>query len=167
MPNHWILGSAIVWVDKQDHVDHPPRCVDARCQRDARSAGGSRRTAVRAPPVLEFDQEGNLVSRGAVPARASSGRRAPWHLRRDQRHGLIAGNGAQDGQIQKFTRDGKFSSFGFGWANADRQVRLPPAGKVFDEPKEAYIADGYASPRGGAELDTGEFAHLGRHGNAG
>ena len=84
----------------------------------------------------------------------------------------IAGNGAQDGQILKFTREGKFiKQFGFGWANAgstDTFAFRQPAKIFVDEAnKEAYIADGYGNHRVVVlDTETGVFKRIwGAYGN--
>lgn len=175
MPNHWILGSAIgVWVDKQDHIwiiHRGASTLDA----NENALGGklSKNCCEAAPPVLEFDQEGNVVQSWGGP-----GQGYEWP---QSNHGIfvetngtvwIAGNGAQDGQILKFTRDGKFiKQFGFGWANAgstDKFAFRQPAKIFVDEPnKEAYIADGYGNHRVAVlDSNTGAFKRIwGAYGN--
>jgi len=175
MPNHWILGSAIgVWVDKQDHIwiiHRGASTLDA----NENALGGrlSKNCCAAAPPVLEFDQEGNLVQSWGGP-----GQGYEWP---DSNHGIfvettgtvwIAGNGAQDGQLLKFTRDGKFiKQFGFGWASAgsnDKFAFRQPAKIFVDEPnKEAYIADGYGNHRVAViDSETGAFKRIwGAYGN--
>ena len=69
LPNHWVLGSTIgVSVDAQDHV--------WIIHRASSLAGGERRLdadpptgecCAAAPPVLEFDQAGNLVGHWGGP----------------------------------------------------------------------------------------------------
>jgi len=175
MPNHWILGSAIgVWVDKQDHVWIIHRGAST-LDPNENALGGklSKNCCAAAPPVLEFDQEGNLVQSWGGP-----GQGYEWP---DSNHGIfvetngtvwIAGNGAQDGQILKFTRDGKFiKQFGFGWANSgstDTFAFRQPAKVFVDEPnKEAYIADGYGNHRVVVlDTETGVFKRIwGAYGN--
>ena len=80
--------------------------------------------------------------------------------------------GAQDGQLLKFTRDGKFiKQFGFGWASAgstDKFAFRQPAKIFVDEPnKEAYIADGYGNHRVAViDSETGVFKRIwGAYGN--
>ena len=63
LPNHWVLGSTIgVSVDEQDHVWIIHRPADRRRQLQGRrrSRRRSASAARPAPPVLEFDQAGNL-----------------------------------------------------------------------------------------------------------
>ncbi|HUR32881.1 MAG TPA: hypothetical protein VM032_03745 [Vicinamibacterales bacterium] len=175
LPNHWILGSTIgVWVDKADHVwiiHRSASTLDA----NENALGGKLSTncCVGGPPVMEFDQEGNLVQSWGGP-----GQGFEWP---ESNHGIfvetngtvwIAGNGAHDGQLLKFTRDGKFiKQVGFGWANAgstDRFAFRQPAKVFVDEAnKEAYVADGYGNHRVVVlNSDTGEFKRLwGAYGN--
>ena len=61
LPNNWIFSQIGVFVDAQDHVwvDQRPGTLDAR-----RSAPPPRRTSrccFAAPPIIEFDQAGNVV----------------------------------------------------------------------------------------------------------
>ena len=175
LPNHWILGSAIgVWVDKTDHIwiiHRGASTLDA----NENALGGklSKNCCEAAPPVLEFDQAGNLVQSWGGP-----GQGYEWP---ESNHGIfvetngtvwIAGNGGHDGQLLKFTRDGKFiKQIGFGWANAgstDTFAFRQPAKIFVDEPNhEAYIADGYGNHRVVVlNSDTGEFKRIwGAYGN--
>ncbi len=64
----------------------------------------------------------------------------------------IGGNGASDGHILKFTRDGKFvKQFGFQYASAgsNDMWAFGRVAKVFLDEKsnEAYVADGYGNKR--------------------
>jgi hypothetical protein len=175
LPNHWILGSAIgVWVDTRDHIwiiHRGASTLDA----NENAAGGklTRECCSAAPPILEFDQAGALVQSWGGP-----GQGYEWP---QSNHGIfvetngtvwIAGNGAQDGQVLKFTREGKFiKQFGFGWANAgstDRWAFRQPAKVFVDEAnKEAYVADGYGNHRVAVlDSETGVFKRIwGAYGN--
>jgi len=175
LPNHWILGSAIgVWADKNDHIwiiHRGASTLDA----NENALGGklSKNCCAAAPPVLEFDPAGNLVQ--------SWGGKGEGYEWPESNHGIfvetngtvwIAGNGAQDGQVLKFTHDGKFiKQIGFGWANGgsnDTFAFRQPAKVFVDEPnKEAYIADGYGNHRVVViDSDTGVFKRVwGAYGN--
>src|SRR5262245_34030461 len=62
LPNNWIFGQiGGVFVDAQDHVwvNQRPGTLDAREKRA--STTSNVRCCVPAPPVVEFDQEGNVV----------------------------------------------------------------------------------------------------------
>ena len=63
LPNHWILGLTIgVSVDAQDHVwiIHRAGLARSRANCTPPRTRRSRSAALPAPPVLEFDQAGNL-----------------------------------------------------------------------------------------------------------
>src|SRR5881396_47353 len=73
LPNHWLIGSAIgVSVDAQDHVWIIHRAASLN-ERTETGAGSNPPTAeqccISAPPVLEFDTEGNLVGHWGGPGR--------------------------------------------------------------------------------------------------
>src|SRR5215208_3334783 len=72
LPNHWLLGSVTgVAVDAQDHIWVVHRGYDSMTARTEIGAATTPKTAaeccVPAPPVLEFDQAGNLVSHWGGP----------------------------------------------------------------------------------------------------
>ena len=75
----------------------------------------------------------------------------------------IGGNGANDGHILKFTRDGKFvKQFGFAYASAgsnDMWAFNKVAKISLDESaNEAYVADGYGNHRVAViDMDTGKI----------
>jgi DNA-binding beta-propeller fold protein YncE len=177
LPNHWILGSAIgVWVDTRDHVWIVHRGA-ATLNANENAAGGnpplSKLCCSAAPPVLEFDAAGALVQSWGGPG--------PDYEWPQSLHGIfvetsgtvwIAANGADDGQVLKFARDGKFiKQVGFGWANAgsnDRWAFRQPAKVFVDEAsKEAYVADGYGNKRVAViDTETGAFKRIwGAYGN--
>ena len=112
LPNHWVLGSTIgVSVDDQDHVwiIHRPGSIDDNFKAAAVTPQVGR-CCTPAPPVLEFDQAGNLVNHWGGP-----GSGYEWPV---SNHGItvdhkgnvwIGGNDeAKDTQVLKFTRQGKF-----------------------------------------------------------
>jgi DNA-binding beta-propeller fold protein YncE len=72
LPNHWLLGSVTgVAVDAQDHIWVVHRGYDSMTARTEIGAATTPKTAdeccVPAPPVLEFDAAGNLVSHWGGP----------------------------------------------------------------------------------------------------
>jgi DNA-binding beta-propeller fold protein YncE len=177
LPNHWILGSTIgVWVDTRDQIwiiHRGAATLDANENAAGSNPPLSKNCCSAAPPILVFDQAGTLVKSWGGP-----GQGYEWP---QSNHGIfvetngtvwIAGNGAQDGQLLKFTNDGKFiKQFGFGWANAgstDRWAFRQPAKVFVDEKnKEAYVADGYGNHRVAViDADTGVFKRIwGAYGN--
>ncbi len=155
LPNHWVLGSTIgVSVDAQDHVWilHRPGTVDDNFKgADATPPIGV--CCKVAPPVLEFDQQGNLISSWGGP-----GAGYEWPV---NNHGLtvdsqgnvwIGGNDNTDTQILKFTRAGKFllqiGKHGVHDGSNDTQ-NFWRAAKVFEDAAagEMYVADGYGNRR--------------------
>ena len=147
LPNRWILGAVVgVAVDKRDHVwiTHRPSTLQPNETRSIWRA---------APPVLEFDREGAVVSAWGGPGAAYE-----WP---DLEHGIhvddtdhvwIGGGGEKDSQILKFTRDGKFllqiGKKGQGKGSNDTQNLGAAAHMVVDATaNELYVADGYVNHR--------------------
>ena len=67
LPNHWYIGMTIgVSVDAQDHVwiVHRPDTVSANEAALDQKTGAC---CSKAPPVLEFDQAGNLIGHWGGP----------------------------------------------------------------------------------------------------
>lgn len=176
LPNHWVLGNVIgVGVDNEDHVYIIHRNTGTLDRKEIYAAQNPPMAdcCVPAPPVLEFDQEGNLVKGWGGP-----GEGYEWP---DSNHGItvdskgvvwIGGNGPNDGQILKFTREGKFiKEFGFAYAYAGSNDTwaFNKVAKIFlDEPNnEAYVADGYGNKRVAViDMDTGTIKrYWGAYGN--
>lgn len=178
MPNNWVLGSAIgVWVDDKDHIwiIHRPDTVSV-VEGAASANPPTGECCTKAPPVLEFDQAGNLVNSWGGP-----GEGYQWPA---SNHGIfvdhkgmvwIGGNGGTDSHLLKFTRAGKFVAqfgqsgkcTGAGCSNSDEFFGRPA--KIFVDPvaNEAYIADGYQNKRVSViDADTGKFKRFwGAYGN--
>lgn len=179
LPNHWILGQTIgVSVDAQDHVwiIHRAGSLEAG-EQHATTNPRIAQCCAPAPPVLEFDQAGNLIRSWGGP-----GNGYDWP---DSNHGItvdykgnvwIGGNGSgpqssrgaingadeeggrggfqsfNDNMVLKFTQDGKFlmqigKPHQSKGSNDVENLRKPA--KIFVDPKtnEVYIADGYANHR--------------------
>ena len=181
LPNHWVLGSTIgVWVDAQDHVwiiHRASSLAAGETRLDANPPTGE--CCAAAPPVLEFDQEGNLLRHWGGPG---SGYEWP-----QSNHGIfvdhlgnvwIGGNGRGDAHVLKFTQDGRFLKQ-FGRQNArqtgeedgipvyERDSNDPESfgrvAKIFVDPmtNEAYLADGYFNKR--VAVIDGETGVMKRH----
>ena len=185
LPDHMLIGPAIgVAVDSRDHVwivhrntldqfgsfneiglaQDPP--LSDCCQ--------------PAPPVLEFDPEGNLVNAWGGPSPTGE---YEWP---ESNHGIvvdhmdnvwIGGNGGPDAQVLKFTRNGEFlMQVGKSGARATGEVAengrpvykrdshdRESFGRVakisFDaEANEMYLADGYFNRRVAViDADSGEL----------
>jgi len=136
LPNHWLLGMTIgVSVDAQDHIwiIHRGGSLDPK-EAYMKANPPASECCQPAPPVLEFDEEGNLIGHWGGPG--------PGYDWPDSNHGItvdykgnvwIGGNGRgtpppktqgltdeqgpgrgqgpsyfRDNEILKFTQDGKF-----------------------------------------------------------
>lgn len=176
LPNHWLMGSVIgVGVDSRDHVFviHRAESLNARTEVGAAQDPPSGECCYPAPPVLEFDPEGNLVNAWGGPADGYDWPTSNHGLSLDHLDNVwIGGNGPMDSHILKFTRDGQFLAQ-FGEANrpVDSNARdhFGRVAKIsFDAgANEAYVADGYGNRRVAViDMDTGELIrYWGAYGN--
>jgi DNA-binding beta-propeller fold protein YncE len=175
LPNGWYIGQTIgVWADNQDHIwiIHRSDSLDeVEAAADQNPPTGA--CCHKAPPIIEFDQAGNVVHAFGGP-----GQGYDWP---DSNHGIyadtkgyvwIGGNGATDGLVLKFTRDGKFvKQFGKKGVKADSNAtdHFFQVAKVFVDEKanEVYVADGYGNKRVVVmDADTGQFKrYWGAYGN--
>jgi len=180
-----------VFVDTDDHVwiIHRSSATLARNEKPLESGDGE--CCAGAPPVLEFDQAGNLLRHWGGP-----GEGYEWP---DSNHGIfidykgnvwIGGNGPNDSHILKFTKDGKFllqvgkkgarrdanakAGVGEGQVagfagNSNDEVSFGRVAKIYVDPQEneAYIADGYLNKRVAViDADTGKMKRWwGAYGN--
>src|SRR5258706_7973143 len=176
LPNHWLLGWTIgVWVDEQDHiwVIH-------------RGAGGLHNNEKGlelnppiaeccrgAPPVLVFDQAGNLVRHWGGPGQGYEWPQSNHGIFVDHKGNVwIGGNGEKDAHVLKFTKDGKFlMQVGrLGGNNGSNDLQnFGRVAKIFVDAKanEAYLADGYGNRRVAViDADTGKMKrYWGAYGN--
>jgi len=192
LPNHWVLGSTIgVWVDTDDHVWIIHRSSATLANNEKPLENGQGECCAGAPPVLEFDQAGNLLRHWGGP-----GQGYEWP---DSNHGIfidykgnvwIGGNGPPDSQLLKFTKDGKFllqvgkkgarRKAGAAAGAGEGQVAGYEGGSndtesfgrvakiwVDRQANEAYVADGYLNKRVAVlDADTGKMKRWwGAYGN--
>lgn len=197
LPNHWVLGATVgVSVDAKDHIwiVHRQNTLE-RMETYAQQTPVAGECCVAAPPVLEFDEEGNLIGHWGGP-----GPGYDWPV---SMHGItvdykgnvwIGGNGnglggtrvtavqTPDGKvgpgpyndcmILKFTPDGKFlmqiGKAGQSKGSNDTENLRGPA-KMWVDPKrnELYVADGYGNKRVIVfDADTGKYKrHWGAYGH--
>jgi DNA-binding beta-propeller fold protein YncE len=155
LPNNWILGQVSgVATDGDDHVwvlQRPASLTED--ERGATLNPPQSKCCAPAPQVLEFDRSGQLLRRRGGP-----GAGYQWPM---NEHGIhvdaqgfvwITGNGPADGQILKFTRDGRFvlqiGKQGEQTHSADTTRLGQAAGVEVDAAaREVYVADGYYNRR--------------------
>ena len=176
LPDTWEMGElGAVFVDATDHVwvISRPRTLTAD-QIGLSLKPPTSECCVPAPPVIEFDQEGRVVQSWGGP-----GAGYEWPA---NEHGLfvdhkgnvwLGGNTAnQDGQILKFTHDGKFL-MQIGHAKASKgsldteNLNRPAQIWVWEKTNEVFVADGYQNRRVIVfDADTGKFKRMwGAYGN--
>lgn len=176
LPNNWIIGSAIgVSVDSRDHVWIIHRQASLNDQTEASAGVNTPADAccAAAPPVLEFDPAGNLVSSWGGPGQGYDWPESNHGITVDHMDNVwIGGNGENDAHLLKFTRDGRFLlQLGAPGQNAgsNSEEHFGRVAKVSldAEANEAYVADGYLNKRVAVlDMDTGEFKrYWGAYGN--
>ena len=178
MGNQWILGNTIgVDVDDRDHIFIVHRTEDSifRGNTEIGLKGGVSECCTPAPPIIEFDLDGNIVNAwgGAVEG-------APY-IWPASNHGIevapngdvwIGGNGGGDSHILVFSRDGDYiRTIGMPGEPVDSNSETH-FGRVAEiaidaEANEAYIADGYTHKRVAVvDVATGAFKrYWGAYGN--
>ena len=174
LPNNWLLGQvAGIATDKYDRiwVVQRPLTLTPR-ERAAEQNPPEAKCCAAAPPVLVFDSSGNLLRSWGGP-----GQGYQWP---ENEHGIfiddndfvwLAGNGKKDGQLLKFTMDGKFvlqiGKQGEGNdSNSTAGLGSPADVAVDVGAKEVFAADGYANRRDVVfDSETGAYKrHWGAYG---
>ncbi|HEY2627820.1 MAG TPA: hypothetical protein VGI57_01775 [Usitatibacter sp.] len=155
LPENWILGQvAGVAVDKNDNIwiiHRPSTLLDD--EKGAQMNPPATSCCKAAPPVLEFDREGNLLRSWGGPGAGYAWPKSEHGIMVDSDGNVwLGGNDIADEQVLKFTPDGKFlfqvgTSNSTGGSNSSTQLGRP-AHMTLDEPAhELYVADGYLNRR--------------------
>ena len=153
LPNHWVLGWTVgVTVDPEDHI----WIVHQATKLEAPELWGAAKESsccFAAPPVLEFDQAGNLLSHWGGPGAGYDWMDNPHGVYADAKGNIwMGGNGQGDSQILKFTQSGKFL-LQIGRPNMSKgsndleNVNKGTKVWVDDAANEAYVSDGYSNRR--------------------
>jgi DNA-binding beta-propeller fold protein YncE len=175
LPNHWIMGETIgVGIDAQDHI----WIVHRSSKLNALEVGADQKPPTgtccsAAPPVMEFDQAGNLLRRWGGPGPGYDWPESNHGIFIDHKNNVwIGGNVGGDNHILKFTQDGKFiAQYGKpGQSKGSNDLEnFKQVAKIFVDPRtnEAYIADGYGNRRVAVlDGDTGKIKrYWGAYGN--
>ncbi len=177
LPNHWILGNVIgVGVDSRDHVYIVHRglaSLNERTEAGAATDPPTGECCLPAPPVLEFDPEGNLVRAWGGPGEGFAWPNSNHGISIDNKDNVwIGGNGQGDSHAVKFTRDGRFlMQIGTPGqpANSRSTTSFGRVAKISFDPaaNEAYFADGYSNRRVAVvDMDNGQVKRFwGAYGN--
>ena len=188
LPNKWVLGNAIgVGVDSRDHVYIVHR---QDTMNEAENGAGTNPPTSDcckgAPPVLEFDPQGNLVKAWGGPGEGYVWPGSNHGISIDKNDNVwIGGNGPNDSHILKFSRDGKLL-MQIGTPNmvpydstkvkprhtAGNSNSLEHFGRVAkvsldNAANEAYVSDGYLNKRVAViDMTTGKIKRFwGAYGN--
>jgi DNA-binding beta-propeller fold protein YncE len=193
LPNHWLIGMTIgVSVDAQEHVwiVHRQGSLEPG-ELHASANPPIAQCCAAAPPVLEFDQAGNLLRHWGGPGQGYDWPNSNHGITIDYKGNVwIGGNGRgpqggggdnegqvgggrfYDNMVLKFTQDGKFlmqigkpnQSKG---SNDVENLRLPAKTFIDKDANEVYVADGYGNHRVIVyDADTGKYKrHWGAYGH--
>lgn len=193
LPNHWVIGSVIgVTADANDHIWIIHRQGSLEAKEVSLSTKGAECCAP-APPVLEFDEEGNLIGHWGGPGAGYDWPASNHGIDVDYKGNVwIGGNGrgsspaplasdeskmggggyVHDSMVLKFTQSGKFlmqigkpgQSKG---SNDTANLRLPAKTLVDPKTNELYVADGYGNRRVIVyDADSGAYKrHWGAYGH--
>ncbi len=195
LPNHWVIGSVIgVTVDANDHIwiIHREGSLEAK-EQYLTSKPPAAECCAAAPPVLEFNEAGDLIGHWGGPGQGydwpasnhgidvdfkgnvwigGNGRGAqPAALPSDESK-MAGGGSVHDSMVLKFTQSGKFlmqigkpnKSKG---SNDIENLRLPAKTLVDPKTNELYVADGYGNRRVIVfDADSGKYKrHWGAYGH--
>jgi hypothetical protein len=175
LPNNWILGQiGGIATDRHDHVwvyQRPRTLTDD--EKGAAVEPPTSKCCVPAPPVLEFDPEGNLVQAWGGEGSGFDWPRSEHGIYVDANdHVWLAGNDKDnDAQVLEFSRDGTFiKQIGEArhteGSNSTRYLGRPALAIVDESARELYVADGYGNKRVVVfDADTGAYRrHWGAYG---
>jgi hypothetical protein len=177
LPNNWIMGQVGgMAVDRHDHIWVLQRPgLDTPDELGAAQTPPWSQCCIAAPPVLEFDAQGNLLQFWGGPSEGFDWPKREHGIFVDNNDNVwIGGAGDTDRHLLKFKSNGKFlMQVGHPSADPANSTRTDilgrPAGIEIDvEAHELYIADGYLNKRVIVyDSETGAFKRLwGAYGNA-
>lgn len=163
LPHHWALGLINgIFVDAHNHLwlYHSPELIPAYALGAAQSPPSSK-CCVAAPPIMEFDAQGNVLRAWGGPGKGYDWPSSGHGLFIDYKGNVWIGGSqtetgadgsAPDGMMLKFSPDGKFllqlGARGPSKGSLDT-TQLSGAATVDVDPasNEVYVADGYGNHR--------------------
>ena len=160
LPAKWVFGQvSSVSIDENGHAWILQRPSTVRADQVAKG--------MAAPPVLEFDENGNFLRGWGGPGAGYDWPETEHGIYADPRGFIwIGGNGASDNHLMKFTKDGKFvmqiGKKGASKGNNDTE-NVKQAADIFYYAKtnELFVADGYGNRRVIVfDGDTGKFKRM-------
>jgi DNA-binding beta-propeller fold protein YncE len=155
LPNKWLIGQVSgVAVDSKNHVwiVHRPKSLGADEYAPAQQPANGV-PYIPAPPVIEFDVEGNVIQAWGGPGETFDWPDNPHGIFIDHEDNVwIGGNGPDDHQVLKFRPDGAFllqigKAGKTGGSNNTNLLGRPADFDVDPRADEVYIADGYLNRR--------------------
>ncbi len=195
LPNHWVVGAVIgVSVDSNDHIwiIHRQGSLEPK-EQYATMTPKNAECCAAAPPVLEFNEDGDLIGHWGGPGAGYDWPSSNHGITVDYKGNVwIGGNGrtavnaklaadestmgaagaVNDSFLLKFTQQGKFlmqigkpgQSKG---SNDTENLRLPAKTAIDPKTNELYVADGYGNHRVIVfDADTGKYKrHWGAYGH--
>ncbi|MBL8221592.1 MAG: hypothetical protein JNL62_20325 [Bryobacterales bacterium] len=195
LPNNWVIGATIgVGVDSQDNVwiIHRAGSLEEKEQYATMNPKAAECCAA-APPVLAFNQAGDVIAHWGGPGEGYSWPASNHGIDVDHKGNVwIGGNGrtakgaklshdesqmaaagaVHDSAVLKFTQSGKFlmqigKPFMSKGSNDTANLRLPAKTIVDPKTNELYVADGYGNRRVIVfDADTGKYKrHWGAYGS--
>ena len=170
LPNNWIIGQVGgLAVDRDDHIWVLQRPASNTVDELGASLTPPRSLCcIAAPPVLEFDTQGNLLRSWGGPGQGFDWPKSEHGICVDNDGNVwITGSAATDRHVLKFKPDGHFLlQIGHPSADPPNSTRTDilgrPAGiEVDSQAHEVYVADGYLNKRVIVfDSDTGAFKRL-------
>jgi DNA-binding beta-propeller fold protein YncE len=195
LPNHWVIGATIgVAVDGNDHIwiIHRAASLEPK-EQYATSNPPAADCCAPAPPVLEFNEAGDLIGHWGGPGQGYTWPASNHGIDVDYKGNVwIGGNGrgpqpaalpsdeskmaaagsVHDSMVLKFTQSGKFlmqigKPYQSKGSNDTANLRLPAKTLVDPKTNELYVADGYGNRRVIVfDADTGKYKrHWGAYGH--
>src|SRR6185503_5838314 len=158
LPPRYVFGQvSSVSIDDQGHAWVLQRPSTVRADQKDKAA----------PPVIEFDEQGNFIQAWGGPGQGYDWPETEHGIYVDPKGSVwIGGNGATDNHLVKFTKAGKFvmqlGKKGASKGNADTvNVKQAADTFVYTPTNELFVADGYGNRRVIVfDADTGAFKRM-------